>query len=157
VTLQVKILNLKKRFKSLALTNFSSYSFGYSRQQRPTNLPISITSFPTKLDSSSRCQFHQHIPSCFFVWKCFFAAFPHLQFCFVISCQKNIIAKAAHIMLVKLTTAGIQRLQVHVNSQSVLCIDNNPSTTTTVITTSSFPTISTRCPLSTSSRLIRPE
>ena len=32
---------------------FAPYSFGYSRQQRPTNLPISITSFPSKIDSSS--------------------------------------------------------------------------------------------------------
>ena len=59
--------------------------------------------------------------------------------------------------LIRRPQAVIQRLQVQDNSLSVLCIDNNPSTTTTVITMSSFPTISTRCPLSTLNRRVRAE
>ncbi len=54
--------------------------------------------------NSSRCRFHQHFTSRFFKQK-FFSAFLCLQFGFVAFSQKNIGAKAARKMLVKLATA----------------------------------------------------
>ena len=50
------------------------------------------------------CQFHQHFMSSFFCTKVFWAAFLYLRLRFVFFWRKDIGAKAACKMLVKLTT-----------------------------------------------------
>jgi hypothetical protein len=62
---------------------------------------VKSRSFITKLCSS---QCHQYFYEQLFNTKVFFAVFLYLQFGFVIFCQKNISAKAARKLLVKLTT-----------------------------------------------------
>jgi len=56
---------------------------------------------PASGRTAARCSFYQHITSSYFVQK---YSFSLIKSGFVIFCQKNISAKAAHKMLVKLTT-----------------------------------------------------
>jgi hypothetical protein len=58
----------------------------------------------------TRCQCHQL--SSFFVWKCFAQVFSNYSLAFVIFWWNNISAKAAHKMLVKLTTGHLLSLVV---------------------------------------------